>query len=279
MPQDLLAMARGDDHAAAGGGSDLFEMACFKPQPKKPAERTWGEAATDTVVQLAEGVNNIAGAVPHLFAPQSSVAAFFRDNADHWRGKQSEAMRRKVADADAQIAQANQDFIVDQAVAAAKAYGTPAEDMLPDSPLDQPARRPGPAADTADTAAAVTRLAELEVIDGSVGLSAEQKAERAVLAERVERAAAREEELEAIGETPEEAAGAAARSHACGCSSPVRRSRRFGIAPGRQPAEGTAGCRTALERRHAAQRSGAAGPAGGRRHAGPCAALRGARSR
>ncbi|SDP92218.1 hypothetical protein SAMN04489708_1452 [Paracidovorax cattleyae] len=108
-------MARGDDHAAAGGGSDLFEMACFKPQPKKPAERTWGEAATDTVVQLAEGVNNNAGAVPHLFAPHSGVAAFFRDNADHWRGKQSEAMRRKVADADAQIAQANQDFIVDQA--------------------------------------------------------------------------------------------------------------------------------------------------------------------
>ncbi|ABM32958.1 hypothetical protein QRO10_06015 [Paracidovorax citrulli] len=419
MSQDLLAMARGDGDAAAGGGSDLFEMAGFRPQPKKPAERTWGEAATDTVVQLAEGVNNIAGAVPNLFAPQSGVASFFRDNADHWRGEQSEALRRKVADADAQIAQANQDSIVDQAVAAAKAYssdpalaarfvttnlpsmlpgvaaakaaqvarlaggasaavaagtattaagvtnavlnaggargeafedirdalvkkghsreeaermalersripaavgaatgflsgkiglehavvggggargglaagarsvaaellgeqaeevlpqvatnyqasdidqrplsrnvgrtavetaigsapgagvsgamtalrrgdaaaakteegtppaeaGTPAEDMLPDSLPDQPARRSGPAADAADTAAAVTRLAELEVIDGSVGLSEEQKVERAVLAERVERAAAREEELEAIGETPEEAAGAAA---------------------------------------------------------------------
>jgi len=417
MTQDLLAMARGDGDAAAGGGSDLFEMAGFKPQPKKPAERTWGEAATDTVVQLAEGVNNIAGAVPNLIAPQSGVASFFRDNADHWRGEQSEALRRKVADADAQIAHANQDSIVEQAVAAAKAYGsdpalvarfvttnlpsmlpgvavakaaqvarlaggasaavaagsattaagvtnavlnaggargeafedirdalvkqghsredaermalersrlpaavgaatgflsgkiglehavvgggargglaagtrsaaaellgeqaeevlpqvatnyqasdidqrpfsrnvgrtavetaigsapgagvsgamtalrrgdaaakaeegappaeagTPAEDMLPDSLPEQPARPPGPAADVADTAAAVTRLAELEVIDGSVGLSAEQKAERAVLAERVERAAAREEELEAIGETPEEAAGAAA---------------------------------------------------------------------
>ncbi|MVT36767.1 hypothetical protein GO497_02720 [Acidovorax citrulli] len=39
-------------------------------------------------------------------------------------GEQSEALRRKVADADAQIAQANQDSIVDQAVAAAKAYSS-----------------------------------------------------------------------------------------------------------------------------------------------------------
>ncbi len=117
-------MARGDGAAEAGSGSDLFEMAGFKPKPKKPVERTWGEAATDTVVQLAEGVNNIAGAVPSLIAPESGAATFFRDNADHWRQAQSEPLKRKVADADAQIAQADPDSMVDQAVAAAKAYGS-----------------------------------------------------------------------------------------------------------------------------------------------------------
>lgn len=400
-----------DELDQAGIGAGYRARAQPEPVPKKPEERTWGEAATDTVVQLAEGVNNIAGAVPNLFAPQSGVASFFRDNADHWRGAQSEALRRKVADADAQIGQANQDSIVDQAVTAAKAYGsdpalatrfvttnlpsmlpgvavakaaqvarlaggasaavaagtattaagatnavlnaggargeafedirdalvkqghsseeaermalersrmpaavgaatgflsgkiglehavvgggargglaagarsaaaellgeqaeevlpqvatnyqasdidqrplsrnvgrtavetaigsapgagvsgamtalrrgdapaatsedgqpparadTTAEDMLPDPLPEQPALRPSPTAEAADTASAVTRLAELEVIDGNVGLSAEQQAERAALANRVDQQAALEEELETIGESAE----------------------------------------------------------------------------
>lgn len=119
---ELLGVKPPTSGNAMDDGDDLFEIAGIKMDPRKQPGRTWGEAAQDTAVQLAEGVNTIAGAVPNLVAPQSGVAGFFRDNADHWRGKQSEPMQRKIAQADAQIATADQDSIVDQAVAAAKAY-------------------------------------------------------------------------------------------------------------------------------------------------------------
>ena len=85
-------------------------------------ERTWGEAISDTGAQLAEGVNTIAGAIPNLVAPKSDAAGFFRDNAEFWKDKQSDPMKRKLAQAESKIAEANQDSIIEQAVAAVKAH-------------------------------------------------------------------------------------------------------------------------------------------------------------
>lgn len=94
------------------------------PEPTPRKERTWGEAATDTVKQLAEGVNTIGGAIPNLVAPQSGVAAFFNDNAQSWRDSQSDVLKQKIADADAAIAKADPDSIWDQGKAALSAYSS-----------------------------------------------------------------------------------------------------------------------------------------------------------
>ncbi|THJ32423.1 hypothetical protein E8K88_12040 [Lampropedia aestuarii] len=90
--------------------------------PKPETGRTYGQAAKDIAVQLAEGVNNFAGAVPNLVSPDGVVAEFFSDNADYWRDKQSDATKQAVERVEAKIAQANPDGVIDQAVEAAKAY-------------------------------------------------------------------------------------------------------------------------------------------------------------
>ncbi|WP_374638875.1 LPD38 domain-containing protein [Hydrogenophaga sp.] len=85
-------------------------------------ERSWGEAAKDTAVQLAEGVNTIAGAVPNLVAPEGNVAGFFRENADFWRDKQSDPLKKKMARADEAITAAGEDGVIAQVAAAASQY-------------------------------------------------------------------------------------------------------------------------------------------------------------
>ncbi|MDR2260038.1 MAG: hypothetical protein LBE06_03710 [Azoarcus sp.] len=85
-------------------------------------ERTWGEAFSDTGVQLAEGVNTVLGAVPNLLSPSGSIAAFFNDNADHWREQQSDALKEKIARADAAISQAGKDGLKSEIGEAARQY-------------------------------------------------------------------------------------------------------------------------------------------------------------
>jgi hypothetical protein len=95
----------------------------FTPvEPKKKRNRTWGEAASDTAVQLAEGVNSIAGAIPNLVAPEGEVAGFFRDNADFWRDKQSEPIKERIAEADKAIDKAGEDGVIAQISEAAGQY-------------------------------------------------------------------------------------------------------------------------------------------------------------
>lgn len=116
------------DLDAAGLGLGYLGSSYSQPveeeKPKERTSRTWGEAFSDTGAQLAEGVNNLAGAVPNLAAPQSGVAEFFRGNSEHWRDKQSDVLKKKIADADEKISQADQDSIIDQAIAAGRAYSS-----------------------------------------------------------------------------------------------------------------------------------------------------------
>jgi len=98
-----------------------------QPQSRKAArparsERTWGEAISDTTVQLAEGVNTIAGAVPNLVAPEGRAAQFFRDNADFWREKQSDTLKTKISQADEAITAAGEDGVIAQISEAAGQY-------------------------------------------------------------------------------------------------------------------------------------------------------------
>lgn len=92
--------------------------------PPQPAakERTWGEALSDTGVQLAEGVNTIAGAVPNLVAPEGKTAQFFNENAQHWRDKQSDPLKAKIAAADEAITAAGEDGVMAQIAEAAGQY-------------------------------------------------------------------------------------------------------------------------------------------------------------
>ncbi|UBQ44632.1 LPD38 domain-containing protein [Comamonas thiooxydans] len=118
------AKAKGKDAAAPaeqkGDGVDLFAAIGHTPQPRM--ERTWGEAAADTGAQLAEGANNIVGAIPSLVAPDSGMARTLKDGAEYWRDKQSMPMQRRMQKAEKAIEAADQDSIIDQGVAAGKAY-------------------------------------------------------------------------------------------------------------------------------------------------------------
>lgn len=105
--------------AAAGAFDDLIPAE--RPKAKRP-ERSWAQAAADTGVQLAEGVNTIAGAVPNLVAPESGAAKFFRDNAQFWREKQSEPLKARIADADRRIDAAGEDGVISQVAEAASTY-------------------------------------------------------------------------------------------------------------------------------------------------------------
>lgn len=99
---------------------DLPKQAAAKPE----RVRTWGEVASDTGVQLAEGVNNIIGAVPNLVAPEGEVAEFFNRNAEYWNQKQSEPLKAKIEAANAKISEAGKDGILSQITEAASQYFT-----------------------------------------------------------------------------------------------------------------------------------------------------------
>lgn len=107
----LLSSFEDLDAAGIGVGYQSPIAAAAPAEPPR-TDRTWGEAISDTGAQLAEGVNTIAGAIPNLVAPKSDAAGFFRDNAEFWKDKQSDPMKRKLAQAESKIAEANQDSLV-----------------------------------------------------------------------------------------------------------------------------------------------------------------------
>jgi len=122
--------------AAAQPASDAAQVAAQGVMPQKtqqPAgrlvfpqerERTWGQAAADTGVQLAEGVNTILGAVPSLVAPDGGVAGFFRDNAEFWRKKQSAPLQVRSDLANVAIDKAGEDGVIAQVLEAASQYSS-----------------------------------------------------------------------------------------------------------------------------------------------------------
>lgn len=88
----------------------------------EPEKRTWGQAAGDTVVQLAEGVNTTLGAVPSIVSPDGAMAGFFRDNADYWRDKQSEVLKQRIAATDQRIQEAGKEGVMSQIGTAVSEY-------------------------------------------------------------------------------------------------------------------------------------------------------------
>ena len=89
-----------------------------------PENRTWGQAASDTAVQLGEGVNTILGAIPNLVAPEGETAAFFNRNAQYWRDQQSDPLKSRIASADQAIDAAGEDGVIAQITEAASQYFT-----------------------------------------------------------------------------------------------------------------------------------------------------------
>ena len=114
-----------DWSAAAGNDSvNPWERKWGAPTPVKKVDksRTWLEAGQDTGVQLAEGVNNILGAIPSLVAPESDAAAFFKSGSEYWRGKQSSDLLNRQAGADQRIKQAGEEGVWSQIKQAASEY-------------------------------------------------------------------------------------------------------------------------------------------------------------
>lgn len=105
----------------AGGQSDVL-LEQFMGMPNKPRERTWGETLSDTGMQLAEGVNTIAGAIPNLVSPEGEAAEFFNRNAKFWRDKQSDPLKAKIQLADEAISKAGEDGVIAQIVESANQY-------------------------------------------------------------------------------------------------------------------------------------------------------------
>ena len=124
---------------------------------QQPRERTWGEVASDTGVQLAEGVNNIFGAVPNLVSPEGEVAAFFNRNAEYWSGQQSEPLKQKIEAANAKISEAGKDGILAQMTEAASTYFTDPGLAARFITTNLPSMIPGVAAAKVAQAAAVAR--------------------------------------------------------------------------------------------------------------------------
>ncbi|WP_353179739.1 LPD38 domain-containing protein [Delftia acidovorans] len=75
---------------------------------------------------------------------------------------------------------------------------------------EQRVQQPDGTPESMDSTTAATRLAELEVIDSTTSLNPVQQEERAALAQRLEQDAAREAELEALGDEPQAVAAEAA---------------------------------------------------------------------
>ena len=99
------------------------------------------------------------------------------------------------------------------------AAAAPVQDAQASAPVAAPAapqteqqrvQQPDGTPESMDSTTAATRLAELEVIDSTTGLNPVQQEERAALAQRLEQDAAREADLEALGEEPEAVAAEAA---------------------------------------------------------------------
>lgn len=111
-------------HAKASGANldQVRQQFLARQQQAERTDRTWGEAAADTGVQLAEGVNTIMGAVPNLLAPEGDTAKFFNDNAQFWRDKQSDPIKGRIAQADQAISKAGEDGVIAQVAEAAGQY-------------------------------------------------------------------------------------------------------------------------------------------------------------
>lgn len=110
-----------DDFLAAG--YRVRQVAPVQEQtPPEPEKRTWGQAVGDTVVQLAEGVNTTLGAVPSIVAPEGATAEFFRDNADYWRDKQSDVLKKRIAATDKRIQEAGKEGVMSQIGTAVSEY-------------------------------------------------------------------------------------------------------------------------------------------------------------
>lgn len=103
-----------------------------------------------------------------------------------------------------QVGQRGQPAALEQPGAAAGQAPAPVEQQTEQQRAQQPDGAPG----SMEDAKASMRLAELEVIDGSVGLNPAQQQERAALVQRVNAQAARELEQETIGESVDAVADA-----------------------------------------------------------------------
>ena len=147
--------------APHAGGEAASLRIKFMAQPMDEPKRTWGEAATDTLAQLGEGVNTILGAVPNLVAPDSGVAQFFNDNADTWRGNQSLALKTKMAKADRAISEAGKDGMISQLAEAAGQYFTDPALAARFITTNLPSMIPGVGAAKLAQAAALARGASL----------------------------------------------------------------------------------------------------------------------
>lgn len=94
------------------------------PAKRAKKSRSWLDAAADTGVQLAEGTNNILGAIPSLVAPNSDTAEFFKSGAEFWRNKQSDELLARQAESGKVIDHAGQDGVWPQVKAAASEYAS-----------------------------------------------------------------------------------------------------------------------------------------------------------
>jgi hypothetical protein len=118
MAVDVIRQVYYPDMDRADLADRLGVRAVSPPAPK----RTWGQAAGDTMVQLAEGVNTTLGAVPSIVAPDGEVAGFFRNNAEYWRDKQSEPLKQRISESDQRIRDAGKDSVMAQIGTAASEY-------------------------------------------------------------------------------------------------------------------------------------------------------------
>ena len=119
----FLAEKQGFDlEGALGSGASVDQVIGFLSKSGGKPERSWGQAAKDTAVQLAEGVNTVAGSVPNLVAPDSRAAEFFNRNAEYWREAQSEPLKQRIAAADREISRAGENGILSQAGEAIRQY-------------------------------------------------------------------------------------------------------------------------------------------------------------
>ncbi|QOJ19473.1 MAG: PLxRFG domain-containing protein [Gammaproteobacteria bacterium] len=105
----------------AGGQADSL-LQQFMAAPNEPRDRTMGEVASDTGAQLLEGMHNILGAVPNLFAPEGDIAGYFNQKSKDAQELQSDPLKARIARADAAIKEADKDGVMAQIAEAAGQY-------------------------------------------------------------------------------------------------------------------------------------------------------------